>query len=106
VNLVDGDIANSNEDVKDFEMEQPIEQTIVEITRELNKLCGQRNPKAEIRRDELYAQLRLIGATAAFYDGYDAMKKLHDAAERLVGNTNDAGYYINRAWDMVGGWMA
>lgn len=34
------------------------------------------------------------------------MKKLHDAAERLVGNTNKAGYYINLAWDRIGGWAA
>lgn len=85
-------------------MEKPIEETIVEMTRELDELRGQNAPEVNARRDELYARLRLIGATAAFYGGYDAMKKLHDAAERLVGNTNKAGCYITRAWDGVGGW--
>lgn len=87
-------------------MEKPIQETIVEITRELDELRGERDPEPCMRRDELYVRLRLIGATAAFYGGYDAMKKLHDAAERLVGNTNEAGYYINKAWDMIGGWMS
>ena len=85
-------------------MQKPIEETIVEMTRELAELRGQSDPEIDARRDELYSRLRLIGATAAFYGGYDAMKKLHDAAERLVGNSNKAGYYISRAWDMIGGW--
>ena len=85
-------------------MQKPIEETIVEMTRELAELRGQSDPEIDTRRDELYARMRLIGATAAFYGGYDAMKKLHDAAERLVGNSNKAGYYISRAWDMIGGW--
>ncbi len=87
-------------------MKQPIEQTVVEITRELDTLRGKNSSRDQERRDELYLQMRLIGATAAFYGGFDAMKKLHDAVEQLVGNTNESGYYINRAWDMVGGWAA
>ena len=85
-------------------MEQPIEEAIVEMTRELDVLRGQDAPEVNARRDDLYARLRLIGATAAFYGGYDAMKQLHDAVELLVGNTNKAGYYISRAWDKIGGW--
>ena len=78
----------------------------MEITRELSLLSGTDSPTAKARRDELYTQLRLIGATAAFYGGHDAMKKLHDAAEELVSQSNESGFYINRAWDMIGGWMA
>ncbi|NCU67958.1 hypothetical protein GWK50_19230 (plasmid) [Acidovorax sp. 210-6] len=79
-----------------------MEQPTVAITRELDGLRGKADPEANARRDELYARLRLIGATAAFFGGYDGMKKLHDAAEQLVGNTNEAGYYVNRAWDLGG----
>lgn len=87
-------------------MEKPIEQSIIEITQELAQLRGRDEFATNARRDELYARLRLVGATAAFFGGWDAMKKLHDAAEALSGNNNEAGYYINRAWDMIGGWAA
>lgn len=86
-------------------MELPIEQTILEMTRELESLRHQ-GDSAMPRREELFKQLRLIGMTASFFGGWDAMKKLHDAAENLVGNTNQAGFYLNNAWDMIGDWVA
>ena len=43
-------------------MQKPIEETIVEMTRELAELRGQSDPEIDARRDELYARLRLIGA--------------------------------------------
>lgn len=46
------------------------------------------------------------GRTAAFFDGYRGMKRLHDAAEKLVGNDNSVGYWLNRLWDGIGDWLA
>lgn len=85
---------------------QRIEESIVEICRELETLRGQNSDEANDRRTVLLEQLHLIGATAAFFGGYGAMKKLHDAAEEKVGNTNEIGDRLNRAWDLIGGWLA
>lgn len=54
----------------------------------------------------LSRQIRLIGRTANFCGGFDAMKKLHDAAENAVGNDNSVGYWLNLFWDGIGGWWA
>lgn len=85
---------------------KPIAKSIVEICSELDELRGENNDEANARRVVLKEQLELIGATAAFFGRYEAMKKLHDAAEELVGNTNEVGDRLNRNWDMIGGWMA
>ena len=87
-------------------MNDDIAHIVVAMTAELRDLRGRSDYVANARRDHLYEQLRLVGMTAAFFGGYGAMKRLHDAAEDLVGNTNEVGYIINRAWDMVGGWLA
>lgn len=85
---------------------KPIEQSVVDICRELDELRGENNDEANARRTLLKEQLQLIGATAAFFGGYTAMKKLHDAAEELMDNTNEVGDRLNRTWDMIGGWAA
>lgn len=51
-------------------------------------------------------QIRVAGATAAFLGGFDAMEKLHNAAEELVGGNNSVGYWLNYMWDGIGGWCA
>ena len=38
-------------------MQKPIEETIVEMTRELAELRGQSDPEIDTRRDELYLSL-------------------------------------------------
>lgn len=54
----------------------------------------------------LRKEVELIGKTAAFFGGYDGMKRLHDACEQLVGNDNSVGYYLNHMWDGIGGWCS
>jgi len=51
-------------------------------------------------------QIKLVGATAAFFGGFDAMEELHNAAEKLVGSDNSVGYWLNYMWDGIGGWYA
>lgn len=50
--------------------------------------------------------IRVAGATAAFFGGFDAMEQLHNAAEELVGGNNSVGYWLNYMWDGIGGWNA
>jgi hypothetical protein len=61
-----------------------------------------RNPAGLALRNEVKA----IGMTAAFFGDYDAMKRLHDAAEDLVGNDNSVGYWLNTMWDQIGDWCS
>lgn len=60
--------------------------------------------KSEEAAQQIIDKLRLIGRTAAFFGGYDGMKRLHDAAEALVGSDNSIGYRLNYVWDGIGGW--
>lgn len=83
-----------------------IAKIIVDITRELKTLRGQDDAESNARREDLYHQLRLVGETAAFCGGFAAMTKLHNEAERLAGNTNEVGFFLNKAWDSIGGWAA
>lgn len=55
---------------------------------------------------EIVNKVQTIGRTAAWFGGFDAMKKLHDAAEETVGNNNSVGYHLNWMWDGIGGWWA
>lgn len=55
---------------------------------------------------KLREMIHLVGSTAAFFGRYDGMKKLHDAAEKAVGNDNSIGYRLNLMWDRIGGWSA
>lgn len=75
-------------------MDTPIEQTLVDLVKNLD----------EERNDAAIEKIRLIGSTAAFFGGYPAMEKLHDAAEVLVGNDNSVGSRLNGLWDGIGGW--
>jgi hypothetical protein len=58
----------------------------------------------EDRNEAVIEKIRLIGTTAAFFGGFHAMEKLHDAAEALVGNDNSVGSRLNGLWDGIGGW--
>lgn len=60
----------------------------------------------DARIDALAERIQVVGVTAAFFGGYDGMRKLHDAAEALVGRDNSVGGILNRLWDGVGGWWA
>lgn len=71
-----------------------IEKTLVDLVQQY----------AEDRDEETKEKIRLIGSTAAFFGGFNAMNQLHDAAERLVGNDNSIGGRLNGLWDGIGGW--
>ena len=54
----------------------------------------------------LKEKIQIAGMTASFFGGFAAMKRLHDAAEALVGNDNSIGYRLNYMWDGIRGWSA
>lgn len=81
-----------------------IEQHIVEIVREFDSLP--RPARDSERGKAILNELVLIGQTAAFFGGFEGMIELHNAAEHLVGDSNEVGYYLNQAWDGIGGWWA
>lgn len=51
-------------------------------------------------------KIHTVGHTAAFFGGWEAMKKLHDAAVELENADNRVGYWLNLMWDGIGGWWA
>jgi hypothetical protein len=80
-----------------------IEQHIVDLVKEFEAITNRRD---SARAQAILKELKTIGQTAAFFGGYDGMKQVHDAAEKLVGNTNDVGYWLNNIWDGIADWYA
>ena len=78
---------------------------LVKCVKEYVLLKNADDPSLVQRRNDLYEKILLIGETAAFFGDYEAMKSLHDAAERLVGNNNSIGYHLNHIWHGVGTWI-
>ena len=78
-----------------------IQQQLIALVKEYES-----HERDDPKRGPLLMKLRLIGQTAAFFDGYDGMKRLHDAAEAIVGCDNSIGYTLNYVWDGIGGWWA
>lgn len=77
---------------------------LVELVRSFERMSAEkRNGEAG---EELLEMIHSIGYTAAFFGGFEAMKKLHDAAEAYVDNDNSVGYWLNQMWDGIGGWFA
>lgn len=65
--------------------------------------------KRDALDERIYAlayRIQVAGVTASFFGGYDGMKRLHDAAEAVVGRDNSVGANLNRLWDGIGGWWA
>jgi hypothetical protein len=87
-----------------MESERPIEWTIADLVHEWNRM--DKDQRQGPRGQAIYHDLRLIGYTADFFGGFDGMKKLHDAAERLVDNDNSIGYWLNSMWDRIGSWCS
>ena len=84
---------------------QPIEQHLVDLVREWDGMdSAERRDSA--RGKAILPDILLIGQTAAFFGGFDGMKKLHDAAEEIVGFDNSVGFWIHRLWDGIGGWCS
>jgi hypothetical protein len=81
-----------------------IDLVIVELVKQWDAMSGAERETP--RGHAILNDVQLIGQTAAFFGGYGAMKKLHDAAENRVGNDNSVGYWINRMWDGVGSWLS
>lgn len=81
-----------------------IENTIVELVKEYDAMGSAE--RANERGQAIVKDIRLIGNTAAFFGGYDGMTRLHDAAEALVDKDNSVGFWLNRMWDGIGGWLS
>lgn len=75
---------------------------LVKLVQNFHQLGGYLSDKPEA--EALLENIRIVGRTADFFGGYEAMKKLHDAAEELVGNDNSIGYWLNKNWDGIGSW--
>ena len=58
-------------------------------------------PTEEARLDQVVRECRIIGETAAFFGGYDAMLKLNHAIIDAGGDSNSLGYL----WDGIAGWI-
>lgn len=83
--------------------ERPIEWVIIDLVREWDQM--DKSLRHGPRGQQIHHDLRLIGRTAEFFDGFDGMKRLHDAAEQLVDNDNSVGFYLNLLWDGIGSWQ-
>lgn len=83
-----------------------IQEELIELVRELKSLRGDTSQSADDGRDAITEKIRTIGRAAAFFGGYDGMKRLHDACESMTGDTNEIGEVLNRKWDMIGGWLS
>lgn len=77
---------------------------LVQMVREYEQMS--QNERKNIAGIVLLGKIHTAGRTAAFFGGYDSMKQLHDAAEKLVGSDNSVGYWLNLMWDGIGGWWA
>lgn len=83
-----------------------IQDQLIAFSLEIEGLRGNTSPDATERRDVVRENIKIIGRTAAFFGGLDAMKKLHDACEDKTGQRNEVGNVLNRTWDGIGGWNA
>jgi hypothetical protein len=88
----------------DISNERPIENVLIELVQEWDDMDKQQRQGA--RGQAILHDIRLIGQTADFFGGFDGMKKLHDATERMVGNTNAVGFHLNLLWDRIGSWCS
>jgi len=77
---------------------------VCDLVRQYDELP--RRDQDGVAGNALRDKVRTIGRVAAYFGGFDAMKKLHDAAEDAVGNDNSVGYWLNQFWDGIGGWWA
>jgi hypothetical protein len=83
----------------------PIDHHLFTLVREWDRM-EQDERRDSARGKAIRHDIELIGQTAAFFGGFDGMKKLHDAAEQIVGFDNSVGFWINRLWDGIGGWCS
>lgn len=81
-----------------------IQDQLIGLSREMLVLRGDASHEASERRDLVREQIKIIGRTAAFFGGFDAMKRLHDACEAQTLFRNEVGDVLNRTWDGIGGW--
>lgn len=81
-------------------------QAVADISKELREMSGQQEVIAVARSSELYERLRLIGLTASCFGGSNAMKSLFKGAEEIIGDSNELGLHISRAWQGMEGWIA
>lgn len=88
----------------DIDNERPIETVLIDLVREWDGMDKQQRQGA--RGQAIRHDIRLIGQTAAFFDGFGGMVKLHNAAERLVGNDNSVGLHLNLLWDRIDSWCS
>lgn len=83
-----------------------IQEELISLVREIESMRGDRSAETDAARDVVREKIKLIGRTAAFFGGFDAMTKLHNAVEEMTGNRNEIGDVLNRTWDGIGGWCA
>lgn len=77
---------------------------LVELVRTYEGMSSRERESDEAKL--LLAKVHAAGYTADFFGGFDGMRRLHDAAEELVGNDNSVGYWLNYMWNGIGRWLA
>jgi hypothetical protein len=77
---------------------------LVKLTQEWDQMDSdaRRGPRGQ----EIKHDIELIGIATDHVGGFDAMTRLHNQAEALVGNDNSVGFYLNSMWDGIGGWAS
>lgn len=84
--------------------EKTADELLVELILEWDLMSEDQRKSAQGQR--ILSEVQLIGITANYFGGYEGMRKLHDAAEARVDNSNQVGYWLNRMWDLIGSWLA
>lgn len=85
------------------------EKLIVEqLVEMLVKVRGLRDVHGTNRRHEagLIAQVQLVGHTANYFGGYEAMSKLYSDVDRDAPRGDDIGSILDKAWHGIGTWLS
>lgn len=83
-----------------------IAEQLIGLARNIILLRGDTSSEANEERELILEKIQIIGRTAAFFGGFDSMKKLHDTCEAMTCNRNEIGNVLNWAWDNIGGWCS
>lgn len=54
----------------------------------------------------LIVQIQLVGHTANYFGGYEAMSKLYSDVDRVAPRGNDIGSILDKAWHGIGTWLS
>jgi len=53
----------------------------------------------------LIEQIKLVGHTANYFGGYEAMSQLYSEVDRAAPRCDDLGSILDKAWGGIGTWL-